>query len=402
MPVNIIDFPTIAERSLPPSFKRWLIILIVFLVFGSIIIVYFWSADVSTQSSILWFRCLLAPTLIWSVLFGVRWLWYAIADSFSDGWDKIRELELEESIMKGQRFVNVLNQVVSLPHITSSNFISEQAISHDVSLPTEVDVDGNIIKKTNFSDSILPLHSRVLNQLQNLFNNSEFRTVLSQIPKSQKINVSIQIDSPGYTDEIDIYELWGSIVSKNDLPFESLLIEGEGLDVIDRWLDNPSVNEALLIAAVHLVGKQSDGKGEAATALILHSPSSCTIWPNAIAHIHRPEQANAAKKSNIALLQALQWGRVAPKDIEQIWLAGMGIENRARSLFSEAGIEFPKANLPEKHCDIDLKFGFTGKASPWLAIALASAHAAQRLKPQLIMSVPDNNKSKPWFVIVKP
>lgn len=402
MPVNIIAFPTMAERSLPPSFKRWLIILMVFLVFGSIIIVCFWSADVSTQSSILWFRCLLAPTLFWSVLFGVRWLWYAIADSFSDGWDKIRELELEDSIMKGQRFVNVLSQVVSLPHITSSNFISEQVISHDVSLPTEIDVDGNIIKKTSFSDSILPLYSRVLNQLQNFLNNSEFRAVLSQIPKSQKIIVSIQIDSPDYTDEIDIYELWGSIVSKNDLSFDSLLIEGEGLEVIDRWLDNPSVNETLLIAAVHLVGKQSDGKGEAATALILHSPSSCETLPSAIAHIHRPEQANAAKKSNIALLQALQWGRVSPENIEQIWLAGMGIENRARSLFSATEIEFPKANLPEKHCDIDLKFGFTGKASPWLAIALASAHAAQRLAPQLIMSIPDNNESKPWFVIVKP
>lgn len=398
MPVDLSCTPARAKRRAAPSLKRWLIILIMLIAGGGSSIMLLWPANLPTYTSVFWFCTLGLSVISGLTLITIRWLFYLTAEWLADGWDNARERDLAFSIRRGQRNVALIGQVVHLPHVISKECLAQQLLlPHVITLPAQIDhASQKLIHHSGFKDFSLPAQERIKERLRALFSDNSLQKSLQRLPQTHQMAVMLQIslDAPLSEEGINIAQQ--SVREMIGSSFNLHFIEGDGLSTLDTWLDNPESLQTLLIITLNLLQKRADGTGEAAVALLLCSPD--LVPPHdTVAHIHRPEQTRTDRGMKAALRQALHWGIAKPEDISHIWLSGGGMGNEASSLLSAAGILFPNAGQP---CDIDIKAGLTGSASPWLAIAVAADQAALSNTPQLIMSI-INNKSLPWFITIR-
>lgn len=399
MPVDLSCIPARAKRLSPPSPRRWLVILLMLMACGGFITVYLWPASMPTQTPLFWICFLGIPIGGGLMAWCVRWLAYLSTEWLADGWDDAREWDLAQDIHRGQRHLELLAQVVHLPHVIATASLSEQLLLQEgISLPSQVDGASQVIRQARFDDVALPMQHRAESQLRSLLSDVSLQAALQRLSPHRALSVFLQIDSNMPDMRADRSTLLPLIREMVSLPLTLSFIEGDGLAVIDTWLDHLDTVQARLVIALSLSEMETDGTGEVAVALLLHSSMPHTSSRSIVAHIHRPEQTSRSQGLNAALRQALHWGMAAPEDIKGIWLTGMGTGNEASSLFSTADMRFPAAGQP---CDIDMKVGLTGLASPWLATAVAAGHVALLSSPQLVMSVP-NGEPLPWFMVIRP
>ncbi|WP_139300377.1 hypothetical protein [Nissabacter archeti] len=399
MPVDLSCIPAPAKRHAAPSLKRWLVSLVILITGGSVLTIFLWPANLPMYTSAFWFCTLGVPICGGLTIISIRWLFYLTTEWLADGWDNARKREITHNIQRGQRNLVLIEQVIHLPHIISRECLSQQLLMSDViTLPTIID-DSNqqLIHHCCFKDTSVPLQDRRKERLRALFADAALQKALQRLPQTHQMAVMLQINLNEPVSAEEINTVQQSVREMIGFSFNLNFIEGDGLLTVDTWLDNPTSMQTLLIIALNVLQKRTDGTGEAAVALLLHS-SDLAQSHNIVAHIHRPEQTRPDQGINAALQQALHWGIATPEDISHIWLAGAGTGNKASSLLSTAGILFPNAGQP---CDIDIKTGLTGGAAPWLAIAVASEQAAHSNKPQLVMSMTDNS-SDPWFITIRP
>lgn len=400
MPVDLSCIPAQARRRAAPSLKRWLILVIVFIASGGFLTVYLWPADASTHTTLFWLCFLGIPVGGGLGVLSIRWLIYLITEWLADGWDSARARDLAQDIRNGQRSLALLGQVVHLPHVVSAESLSQQLLMPEgIELPAEVeDGDERLVYHACFNETSLPVQERMKDRLRVLLSDTSLQTAFQRLPQNTSLVILLQL-SPNISSTLEDLNVLQRLVREMiGFPLNITLLTGDGMPTVDTWLDNPDMMQTLLIIALNFSDKRVDGTGEAAAALLLHSPESSVLLENAIAEIHRPEQTQTSQGLNAALQQALHWGITTPEAIKHVWLTGMGISNEAVSLLSTAGVHFPAAGQP---CDIDLKTGLTGTVSPWLAIAAAADQAAQSSSPQLIMCVP-NESTLPWFMAVCP
>ncbi|CNM03110.1 Uncharacterised protein [Yersinia intermedia] len=403
MPVDLSTIPTPAQRSSPPSFKRWLFVLTLAVVIFGTATLYFWPANKPTQTAVFWYCFILLPSVVWLSLFALRWLIYTFSDCINDGWDEEREWTLHKEIQRGQRYVNVLAQVAHLPQAMTSASLSMQIIAQEIVLPSTADgLSQQVIRQARFDDIALPVLERLHNRIVALLANSTLHAALIQLPEPRHLTVSLLAETDGYTDNIDLSSLWERVLQTTALPVTASVVQNGGLDMLDKWLDSVISGRVFLVIAVRLVNEQKDGEGDAAVAMLLQTPVSGKHSTGAIARVHRPERSKTAEQLTAAVLQSLHWGNIQPDGIGQIWQTGMGYENQAQSLFSSVDVAFSTVVMPEQTCDIDIHTGLTGKVSPWLTLALATDNARLRQCSQLVMSVPETDSLVPWFTVVHP
>ena len=400
MPVDLSCIPARAKRQAAPSFKRWVMFLIVLIATGGGITAYFWPTSAPTHTATFWFCFLGIPSAVGGIAFAFRWLVYLSGEWLADGWDAAREWDLAQDIRCGQRSLGMLGYVVHLPHVISAKSISQQMqIPEGIILPTKVDETGeSLIHHASFSDVGLPVLVRVKERINSLLAQASLQNAFQRMPQNSPLAVLFQF-SPGISlSSEELGTLQQLVQNSIGFPFNFTFISGEGLQTVDAWLDRPDMMQNLLVITLNLSEKIMDGTGEAAVALLMNSPEIPEVTRNVVAQIHRPEQMRTTQEMSSALMQALHWGETTPDEIKQIWLTGTGASNKATSLLSTAGMRFPVAGQP---CDIDLKTGLTGKVSPWLAIAVAADQAGQSESSQLVMYVPDES-TLPWFMSVCP
>ena len=398
MPVDLSCIPARAKRHAAPSLKRWLMSLVVIISGGSLLTIFLWPASLPMYTPVFWF-CTVGGAIGGGLtVISIRWLFYLTTEWLADGWDNARERDLTRDIQRGQRKLFLIEQVVHFPHVISRNGLSQQLLMPDViTLPIKVeDSSQELIHNSCFHDVYLDAQDRIKERLRALFSDAALQKALQQLPKAHHMAVMLQIslDEPASAEEMSIVQQL--VKEMMGFPFNLIFINGDGLLTIDTWLDNPGSIKTLLVIALNVLKKNTDGTGEAAVAILLNS-SDFAYSHDVIAHIHRPEKTRPDQGINAALQQALHWGIATPEDVSHIWLAGAGTGNEASSLLSSAGILFPNAGQP---CDIDSKTGLTGSASPWLAIAVAADQAARSNTTQLIMSIINNN-SLPWFITIR-
>jgi hypothetical protein len=82
MPVDLTCIPPRAKRQSAPSFKRWVILLVVLIVAGAGITALFWPMNSPTHTPTFWFCFLGIPLAAGGVAFAFRWLFYLAGD----GW----------------------------------------------------------------------------------------------------------------------------------------------------------------------------------------------------------------------------------------------------------------------------------------------------------------------------
>ncbi|MBS3045815.1 hypothetical protein [Enterobacter mori] len=400
MPVDLSCIPARAKRQAAPSFKRWLMFLIVLIASGGGITAYFWPTSAPTHTATFWFCFLGIPLVVGGIAFTFRWLVYLAGEWLADGWDAAREWELAQDIRCGQRSLGMLGYVVHLPHVISAKSISQQLqIPEGIILPTKVDETGELlIHQASFSDVGLPVLVRVKERINSLLVETSLQNAFQRLPQKSPLAVLLQFSPDISLSSEEIGTLQQLVQNNIGSPFNFTFISGEGLHTVDVWLDRPDMMQNLLVITLSLSEKIMDGSGEAAVALLMNSPETPEVTRNIVAQIHRPEQMKTTQEMSSALMQALHWGETTPDEIKHIWLTGTGTSNKVSTLLSTAGIRFPVAGQP---CDIDLKTGMTGNVSPWLAIAVAADQAGQSESSQLVMYVPDES-TLPWFMTVCP
>lgn len=400
MPVDLTCIPARAKRQSAPSFKRWVILLVVLIVAGAGSTAYFWPTSSPTNTAMFWFCFLGIPSAIGGVAFAFRWLIYLAGEWLADGWDVAREWDLAQDIRCGQRNLDMLGYVVHLPHVISSASISQQMqIPEGIILPTKVDETGELlIQHASFSDMGLPVLVRVKERINSLLRETALQNAFQCMPQNSPLAVLFQFSPDISFSREELAAIQQLVQNSIGFPFNITFISGEGLQTIDAWLDRPDVMQTLLVITLNLTEKIIDGTGEAAAALLMSSPERPEVSRNVVAQVHRPEQMKTTQEMSSALMQALHWGDSAPEEIKHIWLTGTGVSNKATALLSTSGVRFPLAGQP---CDIDLKTGLTRSVSPWLAIAVAADQAGQCESSQLVVYVP-NESIFPWFMIVCP
>ncbi|EKY3995817.1 TPA: hypothetical protein MX372_002206 [Enterobacter roggenkampii] len=400
MPVDLSCIPARAKRQAAPSFKRWVMFLMVLIVAGAGITAYIWPTSVPTHTATFWFCFLGIPSVVGGVAFAFRWLIFLAGEWLADGWDAAREWDLAQDIRYGQRSLGMLGYVVHLPHVISSASISQQMqIPEGIILPTKVDETGELlIRHASFSDVGLPVLVRVKERINSLLTEAALQNAFQRIPQKSPLAVLFQFSPDISLSPEERGTIQQLVQNSIGFPFNITFISGEGLQAIDAWLDRPDVMQTLLVITLNLTEKTMDGTGEAAAALLMNSPETPEVNRNVVAQVHRPEQMKTTQEMSSALMQALHWGETTPEEIKHIWLTGTGASNKATALLSTAGVRFPVAGQP---CDIDLKTGLTRNVSPWLAIAVAADRAGQSESSQLVMYVPDES-ILPWFMIVCP
>lgn len=400
MSVDLSCIPGPAKRRFAPSLKRWLVFLIVLIATGGFVTAYFWPAGEPTRTTTFWLCFLGFPMALGGIIVALRWLVYLIGEWFADGWDRARERDLAEDIHNGQRSLAMLGHVVHLPHVISAEFVSQQFLIPDgITLPSQVDETGEVlIHQASFSDVVLPVQDRVKERIHMLLTEASLQSAFQRLPQKTSLSVMFQFSPDISVSPEERHLLQKFVKNCPGFPFSMIFVPGEGLQAVDAWLDQPDKMQHLLVIALNLTEKVTDGVGEAEVALLMRSSDSSEAACNVVAEIHRPEQVTSEQGFKSALLQALHWGDTAAEEIKHVWLTGTGASNEATSLFSGAGVHFPAAGQP---CDIDLKAGLTGRVSPWLAMAVAAEQAEQSASPQVVMCVPGDN-SLPWFMTICP
>lgn len=403
MPVNLSIIPDIAIRKRPPSLKRWLVVLLIFFVCGGFLTSWLWPAH-KTIHGALFLHCIVTvPLVLWTLLLGIRWLFYLSAVWPADGWDEEREQDIADEIQRGQRYLLLEEAAVHLPHVVTSGGLTHQfLLPQGVILPVVVNENTHAVGyQAGFDDGESTLSDRVLRRVKALLNDRAIQSTLSHSYAARPLTVIIQIGCESELNKEDIEEIHKCISSLLPASSEVQFSPKFGLTEIDSWLDAPDSFSTLLILSVNVLSLISDGEGEAAVALFLSFGAEDDASQLTVAHVHRPELAKDTTAIHRSAIQALHWGKTCCEDIAALWLAGMGVENKTQALLANNNLKFTRAEASVQLTDIDMKSGYTGVTSPWLAIALAAGNVGATPYPQLIMSMADRD-AQPWWLVVYP
>lgn len=128
MPVDLSVIPPATKRKLPPSVKRWSVVLLVFIVCGGLFTSLLWPSHSIVRGELFWNCFISLPFIIWLFIFGARWLCYLISVWFSDGWNHEREKDIGNEIQRGQRYLTLEAVCTHLPHVVTSGVMTDQFI----------------------------------------------------------------------------------------------------------------------------------------------------------------------------------------------------------------------------------------------------------------------------------
>jgi hypothetical protein len=402
MPVDLSAIPPVAKRKKCPSLKRWSVALLILLLCWGFITLKLWPSDQSTNGALFWHCLISAPLLLWLIVFSLRWLIWLVSEWLADGWDSERGADMAAEIYRGQRFFSLEATSIRLPHVVGSEALAEQfLLPKAVVLPVVVDESTRAIShQASFNNTGQPVRDRIMMLFISLLDGAKLNTELTKRKVADKLPAIIQIDTDSTLSEEELLTVKNKIEKLypvlSPLNFEPHL----SLDEIDNLLDVQPAMDRLLIISLRLLQAPQEGDAEAGVALLLGNRKDDQP-PAGCACLHRPELTIDIAALDQSVEQSLQWGETCREDITHLWLTGFGIENKAQNFLANNNLRFPHINAEGTFTDIDMKSGFTGKVSPWLAIALAAGNTAKKSSPQLVMSMP-NTDNRPWWLVVHP
>ncbi|CAG7701587.1 unnamed protein product, partial [Allacma fusca] len=355
------------------------------------------TTNQATNGALFWHCLISAPLLLWLVVFCLRWLVWLVSEWLADGWDSEREADMAAEIYRGQRFFSLEAASIRLPHVVGTEALAEQfLLPKAVELPVVVDESTRAIShQASFNHTGQLVQDRIMMLFISLLEGARLNTELTKRSATDKLPGIIQIDTDSTLSDEELLAVKNKVEKLypvlSPLNFEPRL----SLEDIDNLLDTRPAMDGLLIISVRLLQTPQEGDAEAGVALLLGSKKG-NQPAERCACLHRPELTKDIATLNQSVEQSLQWGETCREDITHLWLAGFGIENKAQNFLANNNLRFPHINAEGTFTDIDMKSGFTGKVSPWLAIALAAGNTAEKSSPQLVMSMPDT-ANRPWW-----
>ncbi|HBR3118383.1 TPA: hypothetical protein L9R53_005189, partial [Klebsiella pneumoniae] len=233
--------------------------------------------------------------------------------------------------------------------------------------------------------------------IMNIFSQMIADIPFTQIPDKCPLVVVFDVTTSLPLENIRHY--WDEAWQKNNITFPVEHVEGRGLSVIDRWLNERIKDKAMLL----IVGLQIDpvvtnNTAEAAVALLLGNRLTQEAL-DPLALLHRPDAAPSGELSEGMRMAA--WNVPLKESmVKNLWLAGMTGEQRAEAIGCQ-NAHPAQCVKDEAVISLDISMGNAGAAAPWLAIAAATEIARQTQSPQMIICG-DTTQKVLWSTLITP
>ncbi|MNX97824.1 hypothetical protein D3C86_1302050 [compost metagenome] len=406
MPVRIDKVPPPLAALAAPRAWLWLLLLLVLLLSGLGLTLWLWGDVWADEPNRFWLVALGIPFMGWCVLGFGRAMAYLGESSSADGWNDAREADLIQTMRQGRRSQQVL--VVSLHTAlrglgAPTGEAQREALHNgDKALTVQPDwqgsEEGSRHSRLATEQGELPkaLLRRVLQQAL-----SEIATVLESLQKDKPLSLLLEMNCSIADD--DLNETWQAVWAESGIRQTATRIEGNGLAVVDHWLDQRIHDQALmLVVAMQLAPAEVEGSAETVVALLFGNRlTQTTLQP--LAYLHRPEQARASTVDALlcATRQALDWVPVEASSIRHAWLAGTDAERTSAITMTLSESAMPVKASQGLH-GLNATLGDPGCTAPWVAIAAAVESIREEGNPHFMFSGDNSTDTGLWCSVVMP
>ncbi|EXU74083.1 hypothetical protein [Erwinia mallotivora] len=388
MPIYLDEVPEGEDNISRPVALRWVILLIAILLVGVALTVWQWTGD--RRGGAFWLTALGLPFILWGGLAVLRYIGYRLELNGETGWNYECESLKDMEIARGQRFAWVLDTFVQSPAGRGTGSLVAAMALMTPLLKTSIPRGGGLpvrhARITDFDadpDAVKKAIKKVAARLKN---------TLERLPDTLPCWLIFDCDESLSTeDEAGILQL---LTLKSGRELHQL--SAKGMNALDKWLDNSwDKPSALIILTLVLRSSPAENDAEAITTLVLCNRKSHQ-FPDA-ARLHRPQQSNHdTLTSNMA--HSLRWAKLSPDSIKGIWISGEAVTNRP-GLNKSCEDNALTLSLTDEIKSIDATLGYTRVASPWIAVALATA-VVQEQGAQMIAAQPDPASDAIWLTSI--
>lgn len=376
MPVALSLIPEKKELPKPLRFSLWLCFFL-FMLFAAVIITLFVFRPKSDDNYLLfWCQAIIFPSVAWLLIFSLRFHLYERNVIYVQSWNQHHDDRRNELIEFAQRPL----VLVSSSMITGAGTHGHaQAISQQVlkiastkPINAQVPIPHSAIARDESFGSQMELLTHVLISLKN-----NLRLPDIEILNIHPLNIKLLHDT-GLTDS-EVQKVWNTCWNKN-LPSNVVIDfvkKDRGVMVLDEWLDELQNDYGyLLVVSVQLYQQTKINSAEAAIAMLFAGSRIQELPEQSFIKVHRPAEG----ETELALNEALLWGKQNPSDVGGIWCSEGQIPYITDSLiaFNEAA-----GKLPDVY-SVNSALGHAGSAAGWLTLVIACEQCKISRLPQLV------------------
>ena len=396
MPVEIKKIPEPSPRPAQPNISRWLTALISMMAIGILLML--------LLENNFWRFTACIPVGLWGILLFSRMIIFLIGHIWANAYDRCREQYILKEVRRGRRALQILAAECTTAHASDILFttISEPLLRNiNVLFPQNTwGAAGNVrhsrltVTEGTSIESVVTTAFNVLLQ--------KLSMPLSALPKDNPVAILLESSSSIPVSEIKAIWLqsWHNSGIKQPIEF----IDGQGLAVVDRWLDyRINENTVLLVVALQIAPEEPEMSAETAVGILLGNRlTQKSLIPYAL--LHRPEASGAnAEALQEGLLQAADWVPLQPDAVEHLWLSGIDETSDARASAIIAQGKPPLSHISQEaglH-DFNHYLGPPGRAAPWLAIAAAAKIISDTPTSHMIISG-EQGCDTVWSTVISP
>jgi len=388
MPIYLDEVPE-DEDSIPhPVTLRWVIFLIVILGAGVALTAWQWTGD--RRGISFWLTALGLPFIIWGILAVFRHIGYRLELNGEAGWNYECESLKDTEIARGQRFAWVLDTFIQTPAGRGTRSLVASMVQATPLLKTCVPRGGGLpVRHSRITDFDADPDA-VNNAIEKVA--IRLKKTLERLPDTLPCWLIFDCDAGlSLENETELLEL---LTLKSERELRQL--SAKGMNALEYWLDNrwdkPSV---LIVLTLTLRSSPAENDAEAITLLVLCNRKSHQ-FTDAV-RLHRPQQSNPDTLTR-DMAHSLRWAKLSPDGIRTIWISGEAVTDRP-GLNKSCEDNALTLSLTDNIKSIDATLGYTGVASPWIAVVLATS-VVQEQGAQLIAAQPDPASEDIWLTAI--
>ncbi|WP_144444192.1 hypothetical protein [Caballeronia arationis] len=386
-----MELPILASRVESPSPPKpviWLALFVAFMLASVSLTLVTWPKGEPTGSAWFWARVLAFPALAWCVAFGLRLFYY------DDETDRLRaEMEVLEAdraraiefareplAVLGSAYACALGEYGVASAIADAK---QSALKARAPRPGEGAIRHTAL--TLNADEENPCRYRAL--FLSLL--GELDEALSELPKAVPFEVRLQV--PPEMDGDELWETWKHCWEETGHAQTSASLRNvqRGVMAVDEWLDikaGPALEKLTLFVAAQLHADPPENSAEVGVAFLCGwAPLVERLGLKPVALLHRPVETTEPELRD-TVTTGLLWGGLSAAELHHVWQAGLAGQDKPSflSVTTELGLKLGEQEGFSGIHDIDIALGQPGEAAGWLAVALATEHAWQSGKPQMI------------------
>ncbi|PZE09379.1 hypothetical protein DMX10_31410 [Pseudomonas sp. 57B-090624] len=405
MVVRLDEMPAPVPQPALPRLRVWLGLLLICVALGGGLVLWLAESSMAEEPGRFWWASLGLPLLVWCGLGALRILVFTLQKGAADGWNAAREEDRLSKVGQGRRSQQVLG--VSLHTALRDEQAEDMRALQLIALQGKVSAlraQASWQGQSSVRHSRLPMGEleRSVDALQRLLSQvfADMSQVLTSFPPDLPLALHLDINTS--LSDKTVVEAWRQAWAGAGIRRALQPTEGNGLAVIDQWLDHRANDQALLmIIAFQIAPEAVEESTEAVVGMLLGSAPSRATHPHI--YLHRPEQEREPSTDGLvsSIRQALSWAQIGADSLDGVWLSGIDHQRQADVWTSLARLGIPATPQKGQH-NLDTILGSSGRTAPWLAIAAAAQAVQLQGRPQLTLCGDGTGSPELWCTAIRP